>query len=107
MKFTFGRDVRGFDFIDSNLHLITADTDGLHLEQLTLEDGIKDDGLDYTLYLDSRLDGSELTSTYDAAAKTTTITGFPYDPTGVTIYTKNGQNIVFTRTSSTAGTVII
>jgi hypothetical protein len=105
MKFTFGRDVRGFDFIDSNLHLITADTDGLHLESLTLEDGIKDTGLDYTLYLDSRLDSSELTSTYDAAAKTTTITGFPYDPTGVTIYTKNGQNIVFTRTSSTAGTV--
>ena len=32
MKFTFERDVRGFDFIDSDLHLITADTDGLHLE---------------------------------------------------------------------------
>ena len=35
MKFTFDRDVRGFDFIDSDLHLITADTDGLHLEKLT------------------------------------------------------------------------
>jgi hypothetical protein len=105
MKFTFGRDVRGFDFIDSNLHLITADSDGLHLESLTLEDGLRDSGLEYTLCLDSRLDGSTLTTSYNAAAKTTTISGFPFDPTGVTIYTKNGQNIVFTRTSSTAGTV--
>ena len=105
MKFTFDRDVRGFDFIDSNLHLITADTDGLHLEQLTLEDGIKDAGLDYTLYLDSRVDGSTLTTSYDAASKTTTISGFPYDPTDVEIYTKNGHKVAFTKTTSTAGTV--
>ena len=58
MKFTFERDVRGFDFIDSELHLITADTDGLHLEKLTLEDGITDTDLDYTLYLDSKVDGA-------------------------------------------------
>ena len=106
MKFTFDRDVRGFDFIDSNLHLITADTDGLHLEQLTLEDGIKDAGLDYTLYLDSRVDGSTLTTSYDAASKTTTVSGFPYDPTDVEIYTKNGHKVAFTRTSATAGTVV-
>lgn len=106
MKFTFGRDVRGFDFIDSNLHLLTADTDGLHLEQLTLEDGIKDAGLDYTLYLDSRVDGSTLTTSYDAAAKTTTVSGFPFDPTDVEIYTKAGHKIAFTRTTTTAGTVV-
>jgi len=105
MKFTFNRDVRGFDFIDSNLHLLTADTEGLHLESLTLEDGLKDAGLDYTLYLDSRVDGSTLTTSYDAAAKTTTISGFPYDPTDVTIYTKTGNKVTFTRTTSTAGTV--
>jgi hypothetical protein len=105
MKFTFDRDVRGFDFIDSNLHLLTADSEGLHLEQLTLEDGIKDTGLDYTLYLDSRVDGSTLTTSYDAASKTTTISGFPYDPTDVEIYTKNGHKVAFTRTSATAGTV--
>jgi len=105
MKFTFERDVRGFDFIDSELHLITADTDGLHLEKLTLEDGITDTDLDYTLYLDSKVDGSALTTSYDAAAKTTTISGFPYDPTNVAIYTKNGHNTPFTRTSSSAGTV--
>ena len=106
MKFTFERDVRGFDFIDSNLHLLTSDTEGLHLEQLTLEDGLKDTDLDYTLYLDSRVDGSTLTTSYDAAAKTTTISGFPYDPTDVAIYTKNGHNATFTRTSSSAGTVV-
>jgi len=106
MKFTFDREVRGFDFIDSNLHLLTKDDDGLHLEQLTLEDGLKDTDLDYTLYLDSRVDGSTLTTSYDAAAKTTTISGFPYDPTDVAIYTKNGHNTPFTRTSSSAGTVV-
>ena len=105
MKFTFDRDVRGFDFIDSELHLITADTDGLHLERLTLEDGITDTDLDYTLYLDSKVDGADLTTSYDAASKTTTISGFPYDPTDVAIYTKNGHNTPFTRTSSSAGTV--
>ena len=106
MKFTFERDVRGFDFIDSELHLITADTDGLHLEKLTLEDGITDTDLDYTLYLDSKVDGADLTTSYDAASKTTTISGFPYDPTDVAVYTKNGHNTPFTRTSSSAGTVL-
>jgi hypothetical protein len=105
MKFTFGRDIRGFDFIDSNLHLITADADGLHLEKLTLEDGLTDEGLDYTLYLDSKVDGSTLTTSYDAASKTTTISDFKYDPTDVVVYTKAGNKVVFTRTSSTAGTV--
>ena len=106
MKFTFERDVRGFDFIGSNLHLLTSDTEGLHLEQLTLEDGLKDTDLDYTLYLDSRVDGSTLTTSYDAPSKTTTISGFLYDPTDVAIYTKNGHNATFTRTSSSAGTVV-
>ena len=105
MKFTFGREIRGFDFIDSNLHLFTKDDDGLHLEKLTLEDGIKDAGLDYTLYLDSKVDGSELTTSYDAPSKTTTISGFEYDPADVVIYTKTGNKVTFTKTTSTAGTV--
>jgi hypothetical protein len=94
MKFTFGREVRGFDFIDSNLHLFTKDDDGLHLEKLTLEDGIKDAGLDYTLYLDSKIDGSELTTSYDAADKTTTISGFEYNVSlanDIALYTKLGN----------------
>jgi len=111
MKFTFGREVRGFDFIDSNLHLFTKDDDGLHLEKLTLEDGIKDEGLDYTLYLDSKIDhtvgslDNRLTTSYDAPSKTTTISGFPYDPVDVVIYTKTGNKVTFNKTTSTAGTV--
>lgn len=111
MKFTFGREIRGFDFIDSNLHLFTKDDEGLHLEKLTLEDGIKDAGLDYTLYLDSKIDhtvgrlNNRLTTSYDAPSKTTTISGFEYDPVDVVIYTKTGNKVTFTRTSSTAGTV--
>jgi len=99
MKFTFDRDVRGFDFIDSNLHLLTADAEGLHLEQLTLEDGIKDTGLDYTLYLDSRVDGEEVTvSLYNPSSKVTRVSGIPYNVSlgNTEIYTKLGNERAFT-----------
>jgi len=126
MKFTYSRKIRGFDFIDSDLVLLTEDGQGLHLEKATMENGLVDDGLSYRLYLDSRLDSSSadvwnsitetwetydepwgdgLVATYDAASKTTTITGFPYDPVDVQIYTKGGTLKQFTRTSSTSGTV--
>ena len=126
MKFTYSRKIRGFDFIDSDLVLLTEDGQGLHLEKATMENGLVDDGLSYKLYLDSRIDSSNLTATYDAATKTTTISGFPYDPGltwdnitqtwenfgvpfginhGIQIYTKGGTLKEFTRTSDTAGTV--
>jgi hypothetical protein len=100
MKFTFGREVRGFDFIDSNLHLFTKDDDGLHLEKLTLEDGLTDEGLDYTLYLDSKVNGDDLTvSLYNPATKVTRVSGIPYNVsinTDATIYTKLGNERAFT-----------
>ena len=102
MKFTFNRDIRGFDFIDSNLHLITADTDGLHLEKLTLEDGLTDEGLDYTLYLDSKVDGADediVVSLYNPATKVTRVSGIPYNVsinTDATIYTKLGNERAIT-----------
>ena len=102
MKFTFNRDVRGFDFIDSNLHLLTADTEGLHLESLTLEDGLKDAGLDYTLYLDSRVDGADediVVSLYNPSTKVTRVSGIPYNlsiNTDATIYTKLGNERAIT-----------
>ena len=126
MKFTYSRKIRGFDFIDSDLLLLTEDGQGLHLEKATMENGLVDDGLSYKLYLDSRLNSSSadvwnsitetwetydepwgdgLVATYDAASKTTTITGFPYDPVDVQIYTKGGTLKEFTRTSATSGTV--
>ncbi len=105
MKFSFDRDVVGFDFIDSKLHMITKDTEGLHLEFLTLEDGLKDEGLDYPLLLDSRLDGTELTVSYSATTKKSTISGFKYDPADVEVYSKIGHKYDFTRTSATEGEV--
>jgi hypothetical protein len=105
MKFTFDRDVVGFDFIDSQLYMITKDTEGLHLEFLTLEDGLKDTGLDYSLLLDSRLDGSELTVSYSASTKKSTISNFPYDPEDVEVYSKIGHKYNFTKTTLTAGEV--
>jgi hypothetical protein len=105
MKFTFDRDIVGCDFIDSKLFMLTSDTEGLHLESLTLEDGLKDSGLDYTLYLDSRVEGSTLTTSYDATTKKTTISGFPYDPADVDVYSKIGHKYNFVKTTSTAGEV--
>ena len=105
MKFTFDRDVVGCDFIDSKLFMLTSDTEGLHLESLTLEDGLKDSGLDYTLYLDSRVEGSSLTTSYDETTKKTTISGFPYDPADVDVYSKVGHKYNFIKTTSTAGEV--
>ena len=102
MKFTFDRDVVGFDFIDSQLYMITKDTEGLHLEFLTLEDGLKDEGLDYSLLLDSRIDGELFDGVtyplpvYDAASKKTTISGIPYDATDLVVYSKIGHKYNFT-----------
>jgi len=101
-KFTLNRDVVGLDFIESDLYILTNDTTSTYLEVLPMENDLQDDN-GYTLLLDSRIDGSTLTTSYSSG--TTTISGFPYDPTGVDIYTKNGHRVAFTRTSATAGTV--
>jgi|TARA_Y100000033_G_scaffold46540_1_gene51107 hypothetical protein len=105
MKFSFDRDVVGFDFIDSKLFMITKDTEGLHLEFLTLEDGLTDEGLDYPLLLDSRVDGTALTVSYSTTTKKSTISNFPYDPADVEVYSKIGHKYDFTKTTSTAGEV--
>ena len=101
-KFTLNRDVVGLDFIESDLYILTNDTTSTYLEVLPMENDLQDDN-GYTLLLDSRIDGSALTTSYSNG--TTTISGFPYDPTGVDIYTKNGHRVTFTRTSATEGTV--
>jgi hypothetical protein len=105
MKFTFDRDVVGFDFIDSKLYMITKDTEGLHLEFLTLEDGLKDEGLDYPLLLDSRVDGNDVTvAAYDASTKTTRISGIPYNVslgTDIELYTKIGTQRAITMVNNT------
>ena len=104
-KFTISRDVIGLDFIESNLHLVTNDTDSTYLEVLPLENDLQDTGLTYSIFLDSRVDGSTLSTSYNATTKESTISGFPYDPVDVEIYSKTGHEYTFTRTSATAGTV--
>jgi len=102
-KFTVSRDVIGLDFIESNLHLVTNDTTSTYLEVLPLENDLQDTGLTYTICLDSRIDGSALTTSFSGGV--TTISGFPYDPVDVEIFSKAGHKYTFTRTSATAGTV--
>jgi hypothetical protein len=102
-KFTLSRDVIGLDFIESNLHLVTNDTTSTYLEVLPLENDLQDAGLTYTICLDSRIDGSALTTSFSGGV--TTISGFPYDPVDVEIFSKAGHKYTFTRTSATAGTV--
>jgi hypothetical protein len=102
-KFTLSRDVIGLEFIESNLHLVTNDTTSTYLEVLPLENDLQDTGLTYTICLDSRIDGSALTTSFSGGV--TTISGFPYDPVDVEIFSKAGHKYVFTRTSATEGTV--
>ena len=102
-KFTLSRDVIGLDFIESNLHLVTNDTTSTYLEVLPLENDLQDTGLTYTICLDSRIDGSALTTSFSGGVST--ISGFPYDPVDVEIFSKAGHKYTFTRTSATEGTV--
>lgn len=95
MKFTYNRDIRGFDFIDSDLYVLTEDSNALHLEKATMESGLTDTGLDYRLLLDSRVDGKDVTvSLYNPATKVTRVTDIPFNVSiaspSAEIYTKIG-----------------
>lgn len=107
-KFTLNRDVIGLDFIESDLYILTNDTTSTYLEVLPMENDLQDDN-GYTLLLDSRIEhvigGSDNILSISVSNGTTTISGFPYDPTGVEVYSKNGHKYTFTRTSATEGTV--
>jgi hypothetical protein len=102
-KFTFGREIVSMGFIESDLYVITKDTTDTFLEVLPMENDLQDTDLTYSILLDSRIDGSALTTNFSGGV--TTISGFPYDPTGVEIYSKAGHKYAFTRTSATEGTV--
>ncbi len=104
-KFTFSREIISAHFIEADLYVITKDSDSTYLEKIPMENNLKDGNENYALLLDSRLDKSELSFSYSASTKLTTISGFPYDPNGVEIYSKKGHKYPFTRTSTTEGTV--
>ncbi len=103
-KFTFSRSIVSMGFIESDLYVVTKDSTDTFLEKLPMENDLQDDN-GYTILLDSRIDNTAVSISYDAPTNTTTISGFPYDPVGVDVYSKTGHKFTFTRTSATEGTV--
>ena len=103
-KFTFARSIVSMGFIESDLYVITKDSTDTFLEKLPMENDLQDPN-GYTILLDSRIDNTAVSISYDAPTNATTISGFPYDPAGVEVYSKTGHKFTFTRTSATEGTV--
>jgi len=91
-KWEFDDNVTGFDFIDSTLYLIL---DGKQLVEMPVENALTDTGLDYTLLLDNRVDGSVATISYNDQTNRTTISNLPagYGATvdNITVFTKGGS----------------
>ena len=104
-KWEFADNVTGFDFIDSTLYLIL---DGKTLVEMPVENALTDEGLDYTLLLDNRVDGSVPNVSYDSLTNRTTISSLPdgYGATvdNMTVFTKGGseRNVV----ASSSGTSV-
>jgi len=94
-KWTFEDNITGFDFIDSTLYLIL---NGQQLVEMPVENALTDEGLDYTLLLDNRVDGTVPTVSYDSQTNRTTISGIPFSVTtaNTTVFTKGGseRNVV-------------
>lgn len=104
-KWTFDDNVTGFDFIDSTLYLIL---DGKTLVEMPVENALTDTGLDYTLLLDNRVEGSVPTVSYNSQTNRTTISNLPtgYGATvdNMTVFTKGGseRNVI----ASSSGTSV-
>jgi len=94
-KWTFEDNITGFDFIDSTLYLIL---NGQQLVEMPVENALTDEGLEYTLLLDNRVDGTVPTVSYDSQTNRTTISGIPFSVTtaNTTVFTKGGseRNVV-------------
>jgi hypothetical protein len=91
-KWEFANPINGFDFIDSTLYLIL---EGQRLVEMPVENALTDAGLDFTLLLDSRVDGQTCTVTYDDQTNRTTISNLPDGllgtPSEFTVFTKGGS----------------
>ena len=121
-KWVFADNITGFDFIDSTLYLIL---DGKQLVQMPVENALTEEGLDYTLLLDSRISSSD--NTYVSAiaytrsggdgvgfngvtqfnvTKITTTGGFVFKD-GMAVYTKNGNRRALTISNSVNNEAIV
>jgi hypothetical protein len=55
MTFTFAKEIRGFHFIQSDLFVITTDSDGTFLEKIPMENGLAEQDRNYAILLDRRI----------------------------------------------------
>ena len=65
-----------------------------------------DTGKDYAILLDRRVASTDLSSSYNASTKVTTVTTMPYDPANSVVYTATGERHVLTKTSTSEFTVV-
>lgn len=93
MRFDFAKDIVGTGFIDSDLFVVTSDG---HLEKMAMEAGHSDTGKTYSIHLDRRVASADLTTSYSAANKKTTVSTMPYDPDGAVVYTADGLRLPLT-----------
>ena len=100
-KWTFDDNITGFDFIDSTLYLIL---NGQQLVEMPVENALTDTGLEYTLLLDNRVDGTVPGVFYNSQTNKTSITGIPFSTTteNTTVFTKGGSERVATALTSSS-----
>jgi len=104
-RFEFADDIVGAGFIDSDLYLVTKDGTKTNLERMSMESGAVDTGKDYAILLDRRVPSTDLSSSYSAVTKLTTVTTMPYDPVNSVVYTAVGGRYAITRVSSSSFTI--
>lgn len=75
-KYTFdtGSTVKNIDFIEKDLYIVIARTDGLYLESLSFKEGDKDSNSEFKTKLDRRIKETDCTLSYDSATQVTTVT---------------------------------
>jgi len=105
-RFEFADDIVGVGFIDSDLYLVTKDGTQTNLERMSMESGLVDTGKDYAILLDRRVPSTDLSASYSAGTKLTTVTTMPYDPVNSVVYTAAGERYAITRVDDDEFTVV-
>ncbi len=73
-KWTFGGDIKFFDFVGKYVYILINYSDGLYLERLIMEEDAQRAITDFPVCLDHRVTLADCTASYDSATDTTTIT---------------------------------
>ena len=98
-KYTFAGEIRGFEFIDSTLKMVTVYNTDTHLVELPLESGLTDSigGVDsgFVTHLDMRVQTSILGSTVSISSY------YVPEDNSVEVYTLDGSKLPCTNAGST------